>query len=197
MNLLKICQVFLKSCLLSFGEGVGGEALSFQSLVQRTPIKAVRFLIIISIIFFSCNDNKEAKTLFTLMPSDKTGVDFTNTIQENDSLHIMNYEYLYNGHGVGVGDFNNDGLDDIFISGNAVPDKLYLNKKDFQFQDITSIAGVAGNGTWSTGVCVADVNGDGLMDVYVCHSGKFSDSSKLSNELFINQGLNKDSMPRF
>ena len=173
------------------------KSLFFQSLAPfRRREVGVRFLII-SIIFFSCNYNKEAKTLFTLMPSGKTGVNFTNTIPENDSLHIMNYEYLYNGHGVAAADFNNDGWDDIFISGNAVPNKLFLNRKGFQFHDITSIAGVAGNGTWSTGVCAADVNGDGLMDVYVCHSGKFRDSSKLSNELFINQGLNKDSMPVF
>ena len=84
-----------------------------------------------------------------------------------------------------------------FIAGNAVPNKLFINKKNFKFQDVTSVAGVAGNGTWSTGVCAADVNGDGLMDVYVCHSGKFSDSLKLSNELFINQGLNKDSVTVF
>ncbi|MEO8569633.1 MAG: VCBS repeat-containing protein [Ginsengibacter sp.] len=164
----------------------------------------VRLIIIISFIFFGCHTNKEAKTLFTLMPSDQTGVNFTNTVPENDSLHIMNYEYLYNGHGVAAGDFNNDGWDDIFIAGNAVPNKLFINKKNspagqagFHFDDVTSGAGVAGNGTWSTGVCAADVNGDGLMDVYVCHSGKFSDSSKLSNELFINQGLNKESIPVF
>ena len=131
------------------------------------------------------------------MPADETGVQFTNTVPENDSLHIMNYEYLYNGHGVSAGDFSNDGWDDIFVTGNAVPSKLFINKKNFHFDDITAIAGVAGNGTWSTGVCAADVNGDGLMDIYVCHSGKYSDSSKLSNELFINQGLNKGSIPVF
>jgi len=136
------------------------------------------------------------QTLFTLMPAQKTGVDFTNIIPENNSLHIMNYEYLYNGHGIGIGDFNNDGFEDIFISGNTVPDKLLLNKGisgdgmgGFNFEDVTKKAGVAGNGTWSTGVVVADVNGDGLMDIYVCHSGKYADPKKLSNELFLNQGI--------
>ena len=174
------------------------KSLSLPSLVPSLQEMGlgVRFLFI-SIIFFSCNNNKQPTTLFTLMPADKTGVNFTNTVPENDSLHIMNYEYLYNGHGVAAADFNNDGWDDIFIAGNAVPNKLFINKKNFKFQDVTSVAGVAGNGTWSTGVCAADVNGDGLMDVYVCHSGKFSDSLKLSNELFINQGLNKDSVPAF
>ncbi|MEO8763421.1 MAG: VCBS repeat-containing protein [Ginsengibacter sp.] len=143
------------------------------------------------------------ETLFSLVPSHKTGVNFTNTIPENNSLHIMNYEYLYNGHGIGVGDFNNDGFEDIFISGNAVPNKLFLNrgtrpgvKEGFSFDDVTKNAGVAGNGTWSTGVVVADINGDGLMDVYVCHSGKYADPKKLSNELYLNLGV-KDGAPVF
>ena len=137
-----------------------------------------------------------AAALFTLMNSKQTGVSFLNTIKENDSLNVMQYEYLYNGAGVGIGDFNNDGLPDIFFSGNTSADKLFLNKGNFQFIDITRQAGVSGNGNWSTGVSVADVNGDGWLDIYVCHSGKYSDPEKLSNELFINQGL-KEGIPFF
>lgn len=129
------------------------------------------------------------KPLFTLMNLRETGVQFVNKIEEDDSLHVFKYEYLYNGHGTGVADFNNDGLIDIFFSGNTVPNKLFLNKGNFQFADITKEAGVAGNKTWATGVSIADVNGDGVPDIYVCHSGYYKDSSKLSNELFINSGL--------
>jgi len=135
-------------------------------------------------------------SLFTLMNEKQTGISFLNMIRENDSLNVMQYEYLYNGAGVGVADFNGDGLPDIFFSGNTGANKLFLNKGNLQFTDITRQAGVAGNGTWSTGVSIADVNGDGLYDIYVCHSGKYANPEKLSNELFINQGM-KDGLPVF
>src|SRR4051812_9133718 len=127
--------------------------------------------------------------LFTLLNEKQTGISFINTISEDDSLNVLRYEYLYNGAGVGVGDFNKDGLPDVFFSSNTSSDKLFLNKGNMQFSDITKPAGISGNGTWSTGVSIADVNGDGWPDIYVCHSGKFDDPLKLSNELFINQGV--------
>ncbi|MBC3788078.1 VCBS repeat-containing protein [Spirosoma utsteinense] len=131
--------------------------------------------------------------LFTRLSAQETGVGFTNLIQETDSLHIFRYEYLYNGNGVGVGDFDGDGRPDLFFSGNTVRNALYLNRsekgrKNWQFTDVTAQAGVGGNGTWATGVSVVDINGDGLLDVYVCHSGKFA-PAKLVNELFINEGV--------
>ena len=127
--------------------------------------------------------------LFTLMDSKETGVYFENDIKEDDSLNVLRYEYLYNGAGTGIGDFNNDGLPDIFFSSNTSSSKLFLNKGGFKFNDITKQANVEGNGTWGTGVSIADVNGDGLLDIYVCHSGKFTNPQKLCNELFINRGL--------
>lgn len=136
---------------------------------------------------------------FTKLSPKDTKVDFVNKIEENDSLHIFRYEYLYNGNGVGIGDFNNDGSPDLFISGNTVANKLYLNKSGngkIQFEDISRKAKVEGNGTWSTGVSVADVNGDGLLDIYVCHSGFFRKLSDKNNELFINQGI-KNGVPVF
>ena len=147
--------------------------------------------LVISLFFFQQGwvQSPLPKPLFTLMNPKETGVKFVNTVEEDDSLHVFKYEYLYNGHGTGIADFNNDGLIDIFFSGNAVPNKLFLNKGNFQFEDVTKDAGVGGNKTWSTGVSIADINGDGLPDIYVCHSGYYKDSSKLSNELFINSGL--------
>ncbi|MEO6232422.1 MAG: VCBS repeat-containing protein [Ferruginibacter sp.] len=148
----------------------------------------VPFLLFLFTSITSVAQQKKS-TLFSLMDEKETGVFFLNNIKEDDSLNVMRYEYLYNGAGVGVGDFNNDGLNDLFFSGNTSSNKLFINKGDFKFTDITTAAKVKGNGTWSTGVSIADVNGDGLMDIYVCHSGMYDDPKKLSNELFINQGL--------
>ncbi len=137
-----------------------------------------------------------SKPLLEQIPARESGVNFINKVEENDSLNVFQYEYLYNGAGIGIADFNNDGLQDIFFSGNQVANRLYLNKGNFHFEDITKQAGVAGNKTWSTGVSIVDINSDGLPDIYVCHSGKFNDSSQLSNELFVNQGL-QNGLPQF
>ncbi|QPH41152.1 VCBS repeat-containing protein [Pedobacter endophyticus] len=141
------------------------------------------------------HDVNGQQPLFTLLPAKETNISFVNKVIETDSLHVMNYEYLYNGSGVGVADFNGDGLSDVFFSSNSASHKLYMNKGDLKFEDITNKAGLSGNGTWGTGVSIADVNGDGLLDIYVCHSGKHSDD-ELKNELFINQGI-KGKIPVF
>ena len=101
-------------------------------------------------VYLHAQQNKT--TLFSLTNSNETGISFLNTIKEDDSLNVMRYEYLYNGAGVGIADFNNDGLNDVFFSGNTTANKLFLNTGNFKFQDITSTAKVEGNGTWSTGV---------------------------------------------
>jgi len=125
--------------------------------------------------------------LFKSVPKSETGINFANMLKESPELNIIAYEYFYNGGGVGLGDFNNDGLIDIYFSGNLQPAKLYLNKGNFKFEDITSKAGVGGKKGWKTGVSIADVNGDGFLDIYLCYSGPL-DRKNRANELFINNG---------
>ena len=150
-------------------------------------------------LFFACtllwSCKQKGNTLFTEVPSSHTGIGFKNEIQENVDFNILTYEYLYNGGGVAVGDVNNDGLTDIVFTGNMVSNKLYLNKGNFKFQDVTNEAGIAGRNRWKTGVVMADVNGDGLLDIYVCYSGPGSDKDR-RNELYINNGV-KNGLPSF
>jgi hypothetical protein len=130
------------------------------------------------------------------LPSDKTGVAFNNNIAETDTFNILTHEYIYNGGGVGIADFNNDGLEDIFFTGNLVPNKLYLNKGNLEFEDVTDVAGINVSGRWNSGVAIADINSDGLMDIYVCATMK-TDSADRKNMLFVNQGLNDEGIPTF
>ncbi|MDO1447078.1 VCBS repeat-containing protein [Rhodocytophaga aerolata] len=135
--------------------------------------------------------------LFTLLPPEKTHVTFSNIIKENPYGNILMYQYFYNGGGVAVGDINNDGLQDIYFTGNMVPNRLYLNKGNMQFEDITEKAGVAGRkNNWKTGVTMADVNGDQLLDMYVCYSGNMPGEARV-NQLFINQGTDAAGLPQF
>jgi hypothetical protein len=122
---------------------------------------------------------------FTILPASQTGVDFKNTITENDSVNMFINEYTYMGGGVGIGDFNKDGLEDVFFAGNQVSSRLYINKGNMQFEDITRSAGLSTD-TWCTGVSVIDINNDGWPDIYVCVSG-LAPGSRRKNLLFINQ----------
>jgi len=139
---------------------------------------------ICSVSFFRCS--KKEETLFTRVDPSASGVEFNNTIVEDDTFNIVDFYYVYNGAGVAIGDINDDGLPDIFFSGNQVGDGLYLNKGNLQFEDITSRAGIQKKG-WSTGVTMADVNADGLLDIYVCKSGNYP-AEKRANLLYINKG---------
>ncbi|MGB3849153.1 MAG: VCBS repeat-containing protein [Tunicatimonas sp.] len=123
--------------------------------------------------------------LFTTLPASYTGIDFVNQLSYDEEFNVYTYRNFYNGGGVGVGDVNNDGLTDVFFCGNLVDNRLYLNRGDFRFEDITPAAGVASRGVWSTGVSLADVNGDGWLDIYVCKSGSPQGKNR-HNELFIN-----------
>src|SRR5215212_8131628 len=111
-----------------------------------------------------------ATTVFKTLPSSFTGIRFCNRLVEDDTLNILNQANIYNGGGVGIGDFNSDGLMDIYFAGNMVSNKLYLNKGALKFEDITDAAGVGAEGRWCTGVSVVDISADGLPDIYVCAS---------------------------
>ncbi len=141
-------------------------------------------IIFSTLLLGSCQPEEE--TLFTTMGVD-SGVDFENRLVYTEEFNPYTYRNFFNGGGVALGDVNNDGLVDIYFTGNLVDNKLYLNQGNWQFEDITASAGVACAGVWSTGATFADVNGDGLLDLYVCKSGK-PEGDNRHNELFINNG---------
>ncbi|HSJ69119.1 MAG TPA: VCBS repeat-containing protein [Anditalea sp.] len=143
--------------------------------------------IAILISLFSCSQPEEEEKLFTLLSAEETGIHFSNDLEATEELNILEYLYFYNGGGVAVGDVNNDGLVDIYFTSNQSSNKLYLNKGDFKFEDITDIAGVSGDGGWSTGVTMADVDGNGFLDIYVCQVGDYKSLSG-SNKLYMNNG---------
>lgn len=150
------------------------------------PNLTVHTLVVLCLLHIGCKQAQD--TLFTTVPSSQTNIDFKNEIKEDVDFNILTYEYLYNGGGVATGDVNGDGLPDLFFTGNMVPNKLYINKGDFKFDDVTASANIQGRNRWKTGVVMADVNGDGLLDIYVCYSGPGTDAER-SNELYINNGV--------
>ncbi|WP_336514999.1 VCBS repeat-containing protein [Pollutibacter soli] len=143
-------------------------------------------------IGISCTDKPSADTLFTSIPSTSSGIYFRNNVTDTDSLNILDYLYYYNGAGLAAGDINNDGLVDLYFVSNLEPNKLYLNKGNLEFEDITAKAGVAGSGEWNTGVNMTDVNGDGYLDIYLSTVGaKLISNGKTirgKNQLFVNNG---------
>ncbi|PWH83781.1 RNA-binding protein [Algibacter marinivivus] len=153
--------------------------------------------LIIAIACLSCKDNlplpfDDGKdVMFTNIPSSHSNINFQNKIKETPDFNFLNYSYIYNGGGVAVGDINNDGLEDIYFTSNQNSNKLYLNKGNFVFEDITESAGVKDDNGWSTGVTMVDINNDGWLDIYVCKSASIKDRRLRQNKLYINQKNNK------
>ncbi|TAD89492.1 MAG: CRTAC1 family protein, partial [Bacteroidetes bacterium] len=153
-------------------------------------LRIIAACLISSLVLVQCQNKSNgfgaSETLFTLMPSDSTGVAFANNIADNESFNIFSYRNFYNGGGVAIGDVNNDSLPDLFFTANMGPNKLYLNQGGFRFKDVSAEAGIAEADKWSTGVVMADVNADGWLDIYVCNAG-YQKGLNTKNALFINQ----------
>lgn len=146
----------------------------------------ITFVLLISVA--GCADRTDPDpTLFQLLDASETGIDFTNSLEYTEEVNTYTFRNFYNGGGVGLGDFNNDSLPDIFFAGNLVGNKLYLNEGGFRFRDISATSNVVRTGAWTTGVSIADINGDGWLDIYLCKSGPPGGEYR-HNELLINNG---------
>ena len=178
---------------------------SFFSGHTKFPCRLIgSFLTAIALVAVSACDNQveqQADTLFVLVPPDSSGVDFVNQITPSDQVNILTYEYLYNGGGVGIGDFNNDGYQDLVLAGSQVPSKLYINKgksakSGFSFEDKTATSGIGPHENWAFGVSIVDINQDGLQDIYFSMGGP-GNRNNFPNQLFVNMGLDDSQNPRF
>lgn len=163
---------------------------------MRSPWYLLQFLCI-AMLFSSCSSEPPSEQkpdrkisdqkLFNLLSKEQTGIDFVNRVKETEENNYFNNQYIYNGGGVAVGDINNDGLDDVYFTGNHTDDKLYINKGNLQFEDITISAGIkTGDDSWSTGVSFVDLNSDGWLDIYVCKAGVNLPDSLKRNQLYMN-----------
>jgi hypothetical protein len=157
-------------------------------------IKNLVLIFCISLTILSCSE--KSTTLFQLLSPQTTGIDFQNDVLEDEYLNIISNEYIYNGAGVGIGDFNNDDLPDIFFSGSQVTNRLYLNQGNLKFKDVSLESRISGRSFWSTGVAVVDINDDGWQDIYVCTSNHLQPDMR-RNQLYIHEGLNEEGIPRF
>ena len=162
--------------------------------------------ILLIFVFFTLSNCKKttqneesdsSEPLFQLLSTEKTHVDFQNVIEEGLNTNVLMYEYFYNGGGVAVGDVNNDGLEDLYFTSNMQVNRLYLNRGNMSFEDVSALSGVKGReGPWKTGATMADVNGDGLLDIFVCYSGAVRPENRMK-QLFINQGNDANGIPQF
>ncbi len=161
-----------------------------------------RLFFLLILVSFGCKKEHKApitkplekKKVFTILKGEDTGLKFKNIIPESAEMNSMTYEYYYNGGGVSVGDVNKDGLPDLFFTGNVTHNKLYLNLGNFKFKDITKEAGITDSPSWTTGTTMVDINNDGILDIYVCRSGKFN-APQRANLFFVSQGLKDNAIP--
>ncbi|NOT38389.1 MAG: VCBS repeat-containing protein [Saprospiraceae bacterium] len=157
----------------------------------KGPILLFSKIILGFIFIVSCkksDDSSSGGQLFTLIPSSESNIQFNNIITETPKEHIYTFNYIYNGAGVAIADFDNDGLQDIYFTGNQVKDKLYKNKGDLKFDDVSSTSGIEQYGGWHNAVITIDINNDGLLDLYICRGGYYNIPEENSNLMLVNQG---------
>src|SRR5687768_4797823 len=163
------------------------------------PIFFSRILFVFTVLnFISCTSEeiKNSAPIFRILESETTGLEFSNDLTYDKNFNLLEYIYFYNGSGVGSGDFNNDEKIDLFFGANQKQDRLYLNEGAMHFKDVTTQAGIPDDGGWTTGVSVADVNADGLLDIYVCRVG-YSAPVSSKNQLLICKGIDKNGIPHY
>lgn len=160
-----------------------------------TPAKYICAFALLLLVFNSCRNEVES-SLFSSLSASSTGINFVNRLDPDPNFNLFSYMYYYNGSGVGAGDFNNDGLVDLFFAANRTGSALFLNKGSMRFENITAKAGIPIDSMWSTGVSVVDLNNDGLMDLYVCRVGNYK-LLKGQNSLYINKGVDVNGIPTF
>ncbi len=163
-----------------------------QSEAMRKGMK--RCVVYLLCCFVICSCSQQHASLFEVLDSKRTGIDFSNQLKPTPAFNLFSYMYYYNGAGVGAGDFNKDGLIDLFFAANQSANKLYLNKGNLQFKDVTTAAAIPNDGAWSTGVSVVDINNDGLLDIYICRVGNYKILTG-KNQLLVCKGISKEGIP--
>lgn len=166
-------------------------SVSKMDALSRSRGTGFLVMLFFGLLMTSCGgkSQKAEAPIFRLLSASETGIDFYNSLSQSPDFNILEYPYFYNGGGVSAGDINNDGLIDLYFTANQGSNKLYLNKGNLRFEDISESAGVTGTGTWATGVTMVDINADGYLDIYVCRVGNYKDAQG-KNELFVNNGNN-------
>jgi len=154
------------------------------------------FIILLIFSVVSCKTHQKKNPMFEVLDDSKTGLHFSNKLNPTQQFNMFNYMYFYNGAGIGAGDFNNDGLIDLFFASNQGENKIYLNKGKMTFEDVTKGAKIPQDGGWSTGISVVDINNDGLLDIYICRVGNY-ETLHSKNQLLICKGIDKNGVPYY
>lgn len=163
---------------------------------RSRPVSVFFSFILLLNLLTGCSDKIQSESMFTVLNNQSTGLNFSNQLVPTSAFNLFSYMYYYNGAGVGAGDFNNDGLTDLFFSANQGSNALYINKSGMHFEDVSVLSGIPRDSAWSTGVSIVDINNDGLLDIYVCRVGHYK-LLQGRNQLLVCQGIDKNGTPHY